>query len=421
MAKITYKDLQYPRETLYYNKIKPGLNSLLDKNKNFAGTVLLQEKDFFKHLSQSIRIDRLQNVKKLIEQLNLNLGTNFKINLFSYNFPVSNALCIPRFTSFQDDKCDQLTIIVSQHFLNNLEPSEQISILGHELAHLLYGHFHIPIQLVLRANLPITDVKDLKSNILKWKTCAEISCDILGFLACNCDHKAFSYAMLKFTSGLSQKVLDENQENLIELFLKQYEDVLQALYDTSLTTHPLTPLRLKVIDALKDLDIVKHFSMDVSQQNLLLYKNQMSQTIDDLVRNIYPEIISERKFVAHELISDLCLAVALSDGYIDQREITAINSIAPGAKQSYVKIKQSMEKNAPSKLISQIIQNAVTKIKSQKYVKTDILNIIRHMITVAASDKIVKESELQTIYDFSKNFGFNKQELAIIMYQMGLK
>ncbi len=420
MAKITYQHIQYSREIQYYNKIKPRLQFLLDKNKDFSKKVQIQEKDFFKHLSQAIKIDRLPLVNNLIERLNQNLNTNFKINLFVYHFPVPNALCIPRYTSFEE-KCDQLTIIVSQHFLNDLGMDEQMSILGHELGHLLFGHFHIPTQLILQANLPLADVQDIKVNLLKWKTCAEISCDILGFLSCNCNQTSFSYAMLKFTSGLGQKIIDKNREDLIQLLLKQYDDISQALFDTSLTTHPLTPLRLKVIDALSKLEIIKYYGADTTQHDLQEYKRKMTELVDDVVRNIYPEIITEQKFKQDEVLLDLSIAVALADGHIDQKEMLAINSIVPSARQNLADSIKELGKKGPVQMVNELIDKAVSKIREQKYVKTDILKIIRHMITVAASDGLVRESELLTIYNFSKNFGFTKQELAIIIYQMGLK
>ena len=227
--------------------------------------------------------------------------------------------------------------------------------------------------------------------------------------------------MLKYTSGLSQKIIDRNKGNLIQLLLKQYDDISQALFDTTLNTHPLTPLRLKVIDALSDLEIIKNYGTDVAPQQLKTYQSNMTNLIDDVVRNIYPEIIPENKFKQGEVLFDLSIAVALADGHIDQKEILAIKTIVPFANQKLIDSIKVLSKNNPLKILNDLIDKAVTKTKKQKYVKTDILKIIRHMISVAASDGFVRESELRVIHNFSKNFGFTKQEIAIIIYQLGLR
>ena len=67
--------------------------------------------------------------------------------------------------------------------MNELAPEEVMSILGHELGHLLFGHVHIPAQAILESKFPLADIGGLKSDVLKWLTCCEVSCDIIGLLS----------------------------------------------------------------------------------------------------------------------------------------------------------------------------------------------------------------------------------------------
>ena len=47
--------------------------------------------------------------------------------------------------------------------------------------------------------------------------------------------------------------------------------------------------------------------------------------------------------------------------------------------------------------------------------------IIRQLLIVAASDTKVETSELDVIYVFAKEFGVTKQEIGVLIAQMGLR
>lgn len=424
MKQVTYTDFQYKRETEFFTKVRPAVQHLHDKYKDFSKRTQRQEQLFFTHLSHSIRIDRLDSVSDLVNKLNDHLNTDFRINLFLYGSPLPSALCTPRYTYNEQNNCKELTIIASQHFLNNLSPDEQISILGHELAHLLYGHVHIPAKAILQSKFDMKDIQDLKSNILKWRICAEISCDIFSFLSCKCDPASFSSAMIKFSSGLTDDTIRRlNQDCLLDLVLKQYDDISEALFDSTLTTHPLTPLRLKIINSIKDLNLVSHYGQSVSEKQIKSYKNELNGVIDEAVRNIYPEIITNRNFRGNDILFELCIAVALSDGHIDPQELEAIQRIIQSScnvTKKYGEMKGLLTVKEPADIIADILRQAVDQVKNQQYIKTDILNMLRHLITVAASDGIVQKCELDTIHDFSKAFGITKQEIVFIINQLGL-
>jgi len=64
----------------------------------------------------------------------------------------------------------------------------------------------------------------------------------------------------------------------------------------------------------------------------------------------------------------------------------------------------------------------VQKIKKMKGIhKKDIVVMLRNLLLVAASDGKIEKTELNTIYTFSKEFGFSKQDLVLLVGQMEIQ
>jgi len=424
MKQISYKDIQYKREVEFFNKLFPLLENLRNKYKDFSMRTQEQEKNFFNLLSHSIKIDGLKNLSHLIDELNECLNTDFKINLFLFESPTSNAFSVPRYAYGKEESCKELVILISQHFLNNLNPDEQKAILGHELAHMLYGHVHIPAKIILQSEFPMKDIQDLKSNVLKWLICAEISCDIVGFLSCNCNVFPFHSALLKYSTGLNDETIhDLNQVYLIELLLKQFEEISESLFENILTTHPLTPLRLKIINSISHANLIKYYGKSVPENVFSQYKNEFNSIIDESVSNIYPEIISNKNFRGNDILFQLGVAVALSDGHIDKREFEAIKKIIESEtdiESSFNEMINEIKIAGYDTVIKNIIDKSLQETKKKKYLKSDIIHILKHLLIVAASDGIIKKCELETIFNYSKENNVGKQEIIFLINQMNL-
>lgn len=111
---------------------------------------------------------------------------------------------------------------------------------------LFQSPIHIPARVILESEFALEDVKDLKSDVLRWMICAEVSCDMTGFLSCECNADAFCLAMFKYTTGLTAQTIqtDNQRDNLINLMLERFRVISESEFDSIITTHPLTPLRL---------------------------------------------------------------------------------------------------------------------------------------------------------------------------------
>jgi len=424
MPRVTWRDVQYAREQHFYTKLHPVLKDLRDKYRQFAETTQQLEREFFKHLSNSVRIDTFEPVSGLVEKLNHRLGTDLRINLFLFQAPVANAMCAARHTDPDKNAAGEVVVLVTQHFLNELSPEEVMSVLGHELGHLLFGHVHIPAQAILQSKFSLADIGGLKADVLKWLTCCEISCDMIGFLGCDQRLPAFSRAMLKYMTGLADRgiVVDRGVDGLVALLLDQLEEVSQAAFDPTLTTHPLTPLRLRLAEAVASSQLVQHFGQSVPADDLAKYKGEFNSLIDAEIRKIYPEIFPRPEATDTDVRFELSTAVALADGKITPDEIQAIGKVLdrkvdPAAQR---RVTETVRSCKPDLAVGRLVDEAVRLSQQRRYSKPQVLGILKDLLIVAASDGTTERCELEAIFSYARHFGITKQQIVALMGQMGL-
>ena len=271
------------------------------------------------------------------------------------------------------------------------------------------------------------DAKDVKSNILKWMTCTEVSCDVIGLISCGGDFNVFCSAMLKFVTGiLPVTEVSARVDNLINLVLQQYEDISQSLYDAETTTHPLTPLRLKIIESISDTQLIRQYGESIDKKALHKYSKKFNSVIDSIIQKIYPGIIPSTDNPIGDNLFSLGIAVALSDGEISKDEVSAIHHLFLNVNEDIDatcdKIKGRLARDSPQSIVETIVNTNVQKIKKMKGIhKKDIVVMLRNLLLVAASDGKIEKTELDTIYTFSKEFGFSKQDLVLLVGQMEIQ
>ncbi len=425
MGTITYHDVQYRREQELYESLHPVLEKLKATG-DLTKKVQQLEREFFQLLGHALKIDTLPGMTKLLARLNDSLKIDLKVNLFLLQSPVCRAASMPRYGTQSKRDMDEIIVMVSQHFLNELESAEQLSILGHELAHLLFGHIHIPAKIILETATSLGRNQKLKSDVLKWMICSEVSCDTIGYLCCGGDANAFSMAVLKYTTGLYSSTMQKGNlfQHLHKITFQQFEDIHSAMFDPILTTHPLTPLRLKNINCLGNADLISNFGKELPDQTIEDYKRQFNDLIDAEVGKIYPEIIPPQESVKDEMLFNLCVAVALSDGKVTKDEMLAINRIlgtSVSVANRFESVRAMLKATSISSVIAAIIETATRQVKEKNSLKSDIVRLLKPMLLVAASDMCIEASELDTIYNFAKNFGITKGEIMILIGQMELR
>jgi len=146
--------------------------------------------------------------------------------------------------------------------LEILDDDELKSILGHEVGHFLFRHNRLNALLAMDPDNPSMTVLPPfgESLFLRWRKKAEISSDRAGLVACR-DFRASARALLKATFGLSEKNLNLD----IDALISQINEIRSSpeLIDSTFTSHPLLPIRLKALELFTRSDLAKKYGCPI--------------------------------------------------------------------------------------------------------------------------------------------------------------
>jgi predicted metallopeptidase/uncharacterized tellurite resistance protein B-like protein len=425
MASISYHDIQYQRDSNYLNKLRPAFDELLRTDLAMGDKIQAFEEAFYFQLSNSVKVDNLSYVSELVKKIFSRLNINLKIDIFIYLSNIPNALCMPRYHMKNYRRSENVMILVSQHFFNDLNPEEQISILGHEIGHYLFGHINIPKDILLKTPLKIVGALQLKSDILKWGICAEISSDIIGLVANGLNSDAFISAMLKFTTGLNNSTYNKlGVMNLKKTVLNQFQEITHSVQEQRLVSHPMTPLRLKLAENLARKEILRKYGTDCSQAELDKLKHSLNTHIDHYVSRTYPDILPDFRPAGNEMLIKMAIAVSISDGTISQKEFEMISSFTNTneelSRSLYMMIDKNIKSHGNNALITQLVKDSIAEGFRLEVKKPDIIQIVRNLLIIAVGDGNLCKNEFDTIVAFANPFGISREEIIFLKNQMRL-
>jgi hypothetical protein len=425
MPAISYYDIQYCREISYLSRLKPVIEDLLRMDAGIEDKIQAYEEAFYFQLSNSVKVDNLGYVSELLKKVFHRLNIELKIDLFIYLSNIPNAVCMPRYHLRNYGQSGNAVILVSQHFFNDLNTEEQESILGHEIGHYLFGHINIPKDVLLKNPLQIKGGLQLKSDVMKWGICAEISSDIVGLVANGLNSDAFISAMLKFTTGLNNSTYNKlGVLNLKKMALNQFHEITHAVQEQKLVSHPMTPLRLKLAENLARKEILRKYGSECTQTELNVFKHALNTHIDHYIFRTYPDILPEFKPVGQELLLKMAIAVSISDGMISQKEFEMISSFTSTnqelSRSFYFVIEKNFNAQGSSQLITKLINDSISEGLRLDVKKPDIIQIIRNLLIIAVGDGSLHQTELNTISAFAGPFGISREEIVFLKNQMRL-
>jgi len=416
MPKITYHDLQYQRELDFREKINSDLKRFKNAYPDYEQQISKELSDFYFLLSNGIRLDDHPTVDLIAKEIQRKYNVDFPIKIFLYENAIPKVMCTPR-VYFEDGvENTELIILISQHFINYLEFQEQIAILAHETCHLILRHTDIPSNYLLHRDVNFHEFKQLKVNLLKWSVCAEISSDMFALYANDFNPKIFCSAIIKFISGIY--ALDSF--DIIALLTKQYDDLANNINTTDLTPHPITPLRIKIINELSSDELVKKMGQEVEEDEYIRLKENYTQKIDSLVEKVYPELTNRSLVMENDLKLKLGVAVALADRKITEEEIDLLKSLVDThthPNDFIAQIIAALDKYSHEEVIEQLIEDCVKFCVENGYTKSDLLPLIRFMLFVSIADQ-VEINELRVVNRFAEQFHISREEIVILLHQM---
>ncbi len=416
MKSITIFDLQYEKEKYYFQKIGKQLNAskgVMDYIDQFRQE---KDKDFYNLLSTAIKIDRHPEIRKVIESISILVGIFSDIHVFLYQNALPDARCYTQKKEGSDKK--ELIVLVSQHFFNDLTTKEKMAIIGHELAHMLYGHTEYPKNFIMEGTHP----KEVKSDVNKWSICCEISCDVLGYVAADRDAASFNSAMIKFTTGIKSDKLELINPKFIKMVLAQYDEINASVYTSMLSSHPITPLRVKLVEEIAKTRLVKNYGRPLNESAEPMIA-EYNQTIDKVLKDVYPQLFPVEED-QKEIMLNLCLAVTLSDGKVDEKELSFLKrelNLPESTASLMATIKRSVQENKGYiHLVQQLLDKSVALTIAKNLDGTQIIGLIKKCLAVAKADGKVVDSEIDCIAYYGAKFGIDRLVIIVLLGQMGL-
>jgi len=394
-------------DDLWYKLQGKTILNLISKLENGANKTLKQYRQSINSQSFKVTKKTFPELHKLFFNILDKLEVKEKINLFIDSRPNINAGIL---TSM--DKNSPHLMLISSGLLERFTYLELKFVIGHEIGHIIYKTIYmdkILTKLRDKDNNHKYNSLDLKLNL--WYKLVELNADRIGLLAAD-DLDSCISSFLKLTSGLDPRKININKKEYVKEVENIFEKFKNNEYNYSISSHPLHPIRLKLLKTFANSKAYKNFNKNkkiISDEKL---KKDTEENINFLLRyyNDNLEILRNIMIITGGLL------MATQDDEIDHFEINYIleilsnREIFPNLKvQSFLK---DFEKNREK--ILDLFINSISEIlsinPSEKY------NIIIHLIKTAIVDKKFLDSEIDFILDIGQNIlGFHEKEIYKII------
>ena len=332
-------------------------------------------------LSTSVRVTKeiFPNINSAIDNVFKRLKIENKLNFFvTANHFQTQASCSAMPLG------DSAEIILTSKLIELLNGEELESIIAHEVAHFYYQHALYP-----QPNSTMNRVETL--NLLNFSRAAEISADRIGFIGCGSLESSLR-AMLKITSGLSDKHLKFNFSN----YLDQLRELKEIKGDKNLmySTHPNFLNRMQALiwfsmsnEYNQDLNSNKKGSFDLKT---------VDQKIDESIKKVIgDEVDYSNKDVVSRALMWGSIEIFLSDKKFSKKEQELFKKNF-GEKRTQSML--SFMKMANPKSIQVKIDNTFKEAsKLLKKDKENIVNELSKLIKVADGDQNILKNTIKKL------------------------
>jgi len=332
-------------------------------------------------LSTSVRVTKeiFPNINSAIDNVFKRLKIENNLNFFvTANHFQTQASCSAMPLG------DSAEIILTSKLIELLNGEELESVIAHEVAHFYYQHALYP-----QPNSTMNRVETL--NLLNFSRAAEISADRIGFIGCGSLESSLR-AMLKITSGLSDKHLKFNFSN----YLDQLRELKEIKGDKNLmySTHPNFLNRMQALiwfsmsnEYNQDLNSNKKGSFDLKT---------VDQKIDESIKKVIgDEVDYSNKDVVSRALMWGSIEIFLSDKKFSKKEQELFKKNF-GEKRAQSML--SFMKMANPKSIQAKIDNTFQEAsKLLKKDKENIVNELSKLIKVADGDQNILKNTIKKL------------------------
>jgi uncharacterized tellurite resistance protein B-like protein len=282
-------------------------------------------------------------------------------------------------------------ITLSSRVLEVFAPDELRFVIGHELGHLVFDHFRIPMPAVAKIE-DMAGPMVTRRNALRlylWARAAEHSADRAG-LVCAGDPEAAARGFFKLASGLSSSRVSAD----LEAYARQVESLASAPEarqkprddDDTLdcfSTHPYSPLRVRAVVAYSRSDRYKA-QTGFGPGDIKL--DDVEEVVERDLALMEPSYLEEKSDDAKSLKRLLycaAVSVAAADGNVHEAEIKAVRRLV-GQEEMWA----GVDVVAAKKELEEKLTAALTQPLARR------AQLVQHLTIVAAADGVVTPEEL---------------------------
>ena len=332
-------------------------------------------------LSTSVRVTKeiFPNINSAIENVFKRLKIENNLNFFvTANHFQTQASCSAMPLG------DSAEIILTSKLIELLNGEELESVIAHEVAHFYYQHALYP-----QPNSTMNRVETL--NLLNFSRAAEISADRIGFIGCGSLESSLR-AMLKITSGLSDKHLKFNFSN----YLDQLRELKEIKGDKNLmySTHPNFLNRMQALiwfsmsnEYNQDLNSNKKGSFDLKT---------VDQKIDESIKKVIgDEVDYSNKDVVSRALMWGSIEIFLSDKKFSKKEQELFKkNFGEKRAQSMLSFMKMANPKSIQAKIDDTFKEASTLLKKDK---ENIVNELSKLIKVADGDLDILKNTIKKL------------------------
>ena len=333
--------------------------------------------------SLKVREHLLPDFHKLCQEVKEKLNFHEDVDFY-----ITGDSSVNAFSVSAEDENQPHIVNVNSALFDLMSDDELRFVIGHELGHLINKdskltrliHFVFPRGAAVHISL--------QYKIRLHEQLAELVADRYGYMASG-KMEACVTAFFKLASGLDlakmnvsiDALIADNNERL-DYFLKDK--------GISRNSHPVNPIRVKAL----------HLFATCKTQK------ELNQGMEELIGILLKIGNSEMDEYTAQFIASAGLIVANTDGKISDQEIDEIIDSLAGLKMFP---RQFLQEIASGDVV-ETFNTAVQKILDIDPGTRE--GMLRYMISIVMSDKIIKKEEISFLYSFGNNIGLSEIEVS---------
>jgi hypothetical protein len=336
-------------------------------------------------LKSSFRLTRglAPSVWRAVDRCTRVLGIKQPIELYVQASPESNAFVLP-------PEKGRVVMGITSRAIETLDEQELVSVIGHELGHVVFDHHGMTRLLELEGDVRVAPADAMR--LYAWLRYAELTADRVGLLCCD-DLDACISAEFKMVSGLTSPAHVGDLREVSHQFTALSTEKLEESELDWLATHPYAPLRIRALDL---------FSRSTTYHALQgrtggeIGERELEGEIEGIMELMNPSCLDEKaphRDEVREFLALAGIAVALSDRRLDDLEVATLSRLVGEGRLLPMldgDLRRSRKaRNARIDVLATRLREHLSLLRRRK--------ILEDLCAIALADNQVAESEVATL------------------------